>query len=388
MKIAIFSDNFYPEISGISDSIIEVSKNLAKRGHYINVYVPYYSKKDYEFVNLPFRELEIDKKVRVIRLKSFPFKTGTGQGRAAIPIGTSLRHIKKFKPDVIHVHSPFGAGIEAVIASRIFRIPLIGTNHTYIQGYVKNYHRLGNLFAKYYSYYYNRCRFISSPSKTILDGMKRQGLKIPANVVPNPVNFPVSVLSKKKKQAIREKYGLSRFNTVYCGRLSDEKNIDVIIKAVSLVKKKIPEITLTLIGKGISEDKLRALSKELGVESSVRFLGFLNKKEIADIYKISKVFVITSTVETQCLAAMHAMANSLPVIGVKASALPEYINNKNGFLVNPGDYRSIAEKIELLFKNPKKQKELGEGGKRFVMQFSASKIAKIWEDIYEKYRRG
>ena len=175
---------------------------------------------------------------------------------------------------------------------------------------------------------------------------------------------------------------------MYCGRLSDEKNIDVIIKAVSLVKKKIPEITLTLIGKGISEDKLRALSKELGVESSVRFLGFLNKKEIADIYKISKVFVITSTVETQCLAAMHAMANSLPVIGVKASALPEYINNKNGFLVNPGDYRSIAEKIELLFKNPKKQKELGEGGKRFVMQFSASKIAKIWEDIYEKYRRG
>ena len=81
---------------------------------------------------------------------------------------------------------------------------------------------------------------------------------------------------------------------------------------------------------------------------------------------------------------MQAMAAGLPVIGVKARALPEYINNKNGILVEPDDSEALAKKIIFLFKNPRKRKILGDGARKFAFNFSSESIAKAWEKIYER----
>ena len=90
MRIAIFSDNFYPELSGISDSVISLARTLAARGHTIHFYVPYYAKKDYAVLKVPFRELDLGPNTEIHRLFSIPFPMGTEQGRAVVPL--RMRH--------------------------------------------------------------------------------------------------------------------------------------------------------------------------------------------------------------------------------------------------------------------------------------------------------
>ncbi|MEK7193549.1 MAG: hypothetical protein AAB652_02050, partial [Patescibacteria group bacterium] len=78
MKIAVFSDNFYPELSGIADSIITTGEELAKRGHAVHFFAPRYSMANYATVNRIPKEIDPGKGAGVTRFASFPFPTGTG----------------------------------------------------------------------------------------------------------------------------------------------------------------------------------------------------------------------------------------------------------------------------------------------------------------------
>jgi len=120
------------------------------------------------------------------------------------------------------------------------------------------------------------------------------------------------------------------------------------------------------------------------VSKSVKFLGTVSQSALAKIYRSSELFVISSTSETQSMSLIQAMACGLPAIGVKARALPEYINGQNGFLVEPNDHVAFAEKIIFLFENSVFRKKLGDNASVFVQKFSASNIAKEWENIYNK----
>ncbi len=137
MRIAIFSDNFYPEISGISDSVISLARELAKRGHFINFYVPKYSLEDYKKVSAPETEPDFGLNIKIVRFSSFRFGGSTGQGRLVIPNFWRWREVKKFRPDLIHTQLFFGVGLEALVASRKIKVPLVGTNHTAIKEFLR-----------------------------------------------------------------------------------------------------------------------------------------------------------------------------------------------------------------------------------------------------------
>ena len=110
MRIAIYSDNFYPELSGISDSVMALSKELGRRGHFVNFYVPMYAREAYATANVPYKEIELGSNIKVTRFFSFPVKTGTGHGRLVIPTGFRVLAASKFKPDIIHTQLFFGVG--------------------------------------------------------------------------------------------------------------------------------------------------------------------------------------------------------------------------------------------------------------------------------------
>src|SRR3989344_6465229 len=130
MRIAFFSDNFYPELSGISDSIITTATELGRRGHQIRFFAPRYSTRNYSLLGLAAKEPSLGPNVSFCRFFSLPFPTGTGQGRLVVPSGWRTWAIKSFSPDILHSHLPFGVGLEGLIASKILHKPLVGTNHT------------------------------------------------------------------------------------------------------------------------------------------------------------------------------------------------------------------------------------------------------------------
>lgn len=389
MRIAIFSDNFYPELSGIADSIITLAKQLSVRGHKINFYVPKYSAKDFKKVGLPWREIGIGKNIKIKRFYSLPFPTATAQGRLVLPTGLRWLKVYKFKPDIIHSQLFFGVGLEALSASKILKIPVIGTNHTAITEF-KHYSPIKSqwfdkLSLNFAVWYYNQCDFVTAPSQAVFDEMKNYGFKQPHQVISNPIDLATfKVEPNFNPESIRRKYNLSEQIIIYAGRLAKEKNIEVMIEALSLVKKKEAKINLVLAGHGKNENQLKQLAKKLKVENNVKFLGTVSKPTLAKLYQAAKIFVITSTSETQSLTLMQGFACGLPAIGVNSRALPEYINKQNGFLVEPGDAKNLAEKINLLLTNESLRQKLRRGALIFIRNFSAENIAKEWEKLYAK----
>lgn len=387
MRIAIYSDFFYPELSGITDTIITTSKELARRGHKINFFVPKYCEEDYKKVSCE-GEINLHENITVTRFSSLHYPTGTGQGRMVIPNALRAHKLSKFNPDLIHAQVIAGVGIEALIDSKILRKPLVGTNHTPIVEFLKYVPLKGrfikNFITKYDVWYYNQCKFVSSPCQQIFDEMEKLGFKAPHQVVPNPLDAHLFEPSKEKDK-LKKELGFGKYSLLYTGRLAKEKNIDLGIIAVSKLKNKIPDITYVIAGRGSEEENLRNMAKELGVEKNVIFFGYIkNEKEYARIYQASDVFLMMSTAETQSIAAMKALACGSPVLAANAWGLKDYINNENGFLIKPGDIDELTEKIEILYNNSELREKLGAGGVRFAEKLSISNVGDIWENIYSK----
>ncbi len=387
MRIAIFSDQFYPELSGVVDSIIALGKELAKRGHDVHFYVPRYSERDYQKVGLHEKDSEFGEKIGITRISSFPLASPSGQGRIVMPMPWDWRRAVAFKPDIIHTQMFGGIGLDAIMAARKLRIPLVGTNHTAVRAYREFYpiqqEWFANLFLKYANWYYGKCNFVTAPSYSVLEEMQQFGFKTACRALSNPIDTE-TFRSLPNKEWLRKQFGFSKNTIMFASHLSAEKNIDVVIRALPLVKKEVPDAELAIAGKGPSENDLKKLAIELSIKDSVKFLGFLNKPSLAEAYNASKAFAIASTAETQSMVTMQAMATGLPIIAANARALPEYVSEKNGFLVEPGSVQKFAEKMIYLLKHPSIGKKLGENGRKSTLLFSVPEISRAWEKIYEK----
>jgi len=388
MKIAIFSDNFYPELSGISDSILLLAKELVRLGHEICFYVPKYSIKNYRVLNLPFKELELGDNISIKRLFSLPAPFAGLQARLVLPLFFS-GFSKKFKPDIIHSQLFFGAGLEALLAAKILRKPIIGTNHTRLREFIKigtlKLPWVVNSMMRYMIWYYNSCDHATAPARNLLDEMIADGMNKPFSVISNPLDDLVfNRSSKASKNKIKIKYGLAEKVVIYAGRLASEKNIDLIIRAIQIVKTKFPEINLALAGHGQAAEPLKKLAVELGLEKNVKFLGMLHHHNLADLYRAADIFAIASASEVQSMTIIQAMACGLPAVGVNCNSVPELVRPDNGLLFKTGDYEDLAGQIVKILSNDGLRQKLSQGAINFAPRFSAANIAKQWVELYEK----
>ncbi len=387
MRIAMFTENFYPELSGISDSIMTISKALASRGHELHIFAPRYSKKNYVHLKLDYKEPDLGEGVHFHRLFSFPFPGPTGQARLVIPTGLRTLAVKKIQPDVIHTHMFFGVGWEGLLAAKILGLPFMGTSHTPIGEFVKYSPLHGKFFTalseRAVAWYYNRCDFVSAPSQSVLDEMAQYGFRKPHQVLSNPIQLdsfkPVDTQTKHK---LKEKFGLGERSILYTGRLAEEKHIDVILRAFALAKGKHPGLTLAITGRGQAERDLKNLAKSLSVADSVKFLGFLDDTQFAELYQASDIFAIASTAETQSIALMQALSTGIPSVVVNARALPQYVNESNGFVVPIGDFQTMAARFNELIDDEQVYNKLSKGAKVSVASLSIDKIADEWEQLY------
>lgn len=386
MRIAFYSDTFHPEISGISDSIMTLGAQLRRNGHETLFVAPYHPQKNYKSGRAHHDERE---DLAVLRVPSLSVPgSPTGQWRFALPIGASIRRVKKFRPDVIHVQTPFGTGLEGLLTAKVLGIPVVGTNHTPIQEFVRYSPLRGKtmekIARKYDAWFYNRMQFVTAPYQGLLDAMKTQGFHRPGHGQPNPVLIEqFSPASAVGKAAAKEKLGLSSPVVFYSGRLAPEKRVDVALEAAGRLLKEFPTLTFVATGHGAAEEGLKKLAKKLGMEKHVRFPGFVDIEKLVEYYHAADVFMMLSTAETQSLVLMQAYASAVPAVVARAGALPEYTPKECGFLVEPGNVTETTEKLRVFLQDEALREQMGKAGRVFVERFSPTAVAKDWEKIYE-----
>lgn len=159
------------------------------------------------------------------------------------------------------------------------------------------------------------------------------------------------------------------------------KNVDDVIRAFDLIRKKIPA-KLLLIGDGPERTNTEHLCRELGNCGDIRFLG--KQDAIEDILSISDVFMLPSSAESFGLAALEAMACGVPVVATHVGGLPELVTHgETGFLVQEHDVQELAKSTLQILESPEKHQQFSQCAYRSAMQFEKSKIVLRYENLYE-----
>src|SRR3989344_1557289 len=387
MRIAIFSDSFYPELGGIQDSIALAAHTLGARGHKVQFHVPQASARDFSIAGIPEREIDLGPDVAIFRYPSFHIPSPTKQSRFVPPTFRRWRALREFAPDVIHTHTFFGLGWEAVRAARKLDVPLVGTNHSAVAAFADYFpfakQRLAGLTFRAVVGYYNNCDFVSGPSRSVIQDMQDLGLHAPADVVSNPINTEAfHPVTPEEKEALKKKLSFAAATIMYAGRFGIEKNIDVLIRAMAQVRSSLPGAILVLAGHGSDEPRLRNLIRELDLGASVRFSGTLPHARLAETYQASDVFAIASTSETQSMVLLQAMNCGLPAIGADSLSLKEYIPEGAGLRATPGSADDFAAKIVRVLQDPQRYRQMSASALSFAQQFSPDAVVSRWVEIY------
>ena len=385
MRIVYYADNFYPELSGITDTIITTGKELKKRGHEIAYVGPYYSPKDYAVGKRQFplkKEDDTIDGMPIVRLPSLPMLISpTGQSRIAIPTGASFDFIKEFKPDVIHTQSPYGVGWEALKAAHAFTVPLVGTNHTAIEDFFPLGMRA--LMRRWDARYYNHCTLVTAPYAKLIERMREVGFTRQGQALANPAElsaFSPASAADKAEQA--RSFGLTGPVILYAGRLGSEKRVDVIIRALPALLREFRTLTFVATGHGAAAKSLRKLAQNLGVGKNVHFTGYLPRTALPHAYKAADVFAMMSTSDSQSIALMQAYASGIPAVCARARGLPDYTPQSCGFLVEPGDHKALAQKLALILRDDSLRATMGAAALAYAQQFAPATIAGQWEEVY------
>ena len=170
-----------------------------------------------------------------------------------------------------------------------------------------------------------------------------------------------------------------RIDTLFCAaRLSPEKGIAFLIKAIKELVDEGFELTLRLAGNGPSKKELEALTRKLGISRNVEFLGFLNEEQVIKELIRSDLFVLPSFVEGVPVCVMEAMAVGVPVIATNIAGTSELIDDeKSGLLVRPSDVRALAEAIRRMIVDYKFRLIAAEAArKKVVAEFDVDKETK------------
>jgi len=196
-------------------------------------------------------------------------------------------------------------------------------------------------------------------------------------VIPNAVTYWPSEIAKLENKTV-----------IAAGRIAPVKGFDIMLKIWSEVIKSHPEWKLEIYGQGERhyEDYLIRMVDELGLKESAFFCGstrYLEEKMLD-----SSVYVLSSYSECFPTVLLEAFACGLPAVSFDCPTGPGYIitNNKDGFLVRPGDVSEFAKKLSTLMDNVEMRKEFGLSARSSVRKFAKESVMQTWNEIFENLK--
>lgn len=195
-------------------------------------------------------------------------------------------------------------------------------------------------------------------------------------VIPNGVDLSTI-------RSVRESSVPGRIVSI--ARLSSEKGVDVLIRAFAIVKARVANAELHLIGDGAQRAELEVLVKELQLEKAVVFHGRQPYLEAMRLLTTGSVFALLSHGEGQGIVLLEAGAASVPCVATAVGGIPEMVKDgETGFLVQDTDAEAAAERLIRLLTNEKLRLQYGEAARVFAEVFSWETIIKRYHELWNK----
>ncbi|MGE4395774.1 MAG: glycosyltransferase family 4 protein [Methanobacteriales archaeon] len=302
MKIAFIYDGAYPwNVGGVEKRLYEIGKRLANKGHEVHHFTLNWWDGEKELVKDGIHYHGIGRQLKFYKgdrrsIKEalyFGLKTFTG-----LDDDFDLFDCQQF---------PYFPCFSSWIHSQFKKMPLVITWH--------------EIWGDYWYKYLGKKGFLGKMVETLTTRLTKHNIAVSEKTRQDLLNMgidnieliPNGVDLKKIKKI---KPSSLESDVIFAGRLLKHKNIDILIKAISILKKEYPDIKCIIIGEGPEKENLKRITRQLNLEDNIHFLPFLGYDELIAHMKSSKVFVLPSTREGFGMVAIEANATGLPVITV------------------------------------------------------------------------
>ncbi len=369
MKIAIVC---YPTFGGSGVVATELGLELARRGHEIH-FITY---------RQPVRLALLNPNVHYHEVNVPEYPLFHYQPYELALSSKLVDMVKLYKIELLHVHYAIPHAYAGYMAKQMLKdegiiIPMVTTLHGTDITLVGNH----PFYKPAVSFSINKSDIVTSVSQSLKDDTYNLfNIKKEIHVIPNFIELDKhrnenliscqrSVMAKKEERIVTH---ISNFRRV--------KRIPDIIKIFYKIQEKIPA-KLMMVGDGPEKARAEQLCKELGIQDKVIFFG--NSNEIDQILSFSDLFLLPSETESFGLAALEAMAWSVPVISSDSGGLPEVnFDGISGYLSNVGDVESMAQNALKILADDETLQQFRENALKVAKQFNINNILPLYENLY------
>ena len=367
MNIGLYTDTYFPQISGVATSIKTLKEALEKQGH--NVFI---------FTTTDPNVKKGTVEPNVFRFSSIPFVSFTDRRIAFRGLFEATKVAKEVNLDIVHTQTEFALGTIGKYVAHQLDIPAIHTYHTMYEDYL-HYILNGHLLRPYHvrqfvkSYLKNMDGCIA-PSGRVEELLRRYGVQIPIRVIPTGVDL--QGMNNDIQRDVRQELGIDQDAPVILtlSRIAAEKKINHILNVMPEIIDELPNVKFVIAGDGPDVDVLKDQVERLTLENYVIFVGNVEHGDVGNYYRMADLFVSASDTETQGLTYIEALAAGTPCV-VYDTDYTENIFDQDIFGLTFTTQQEMLEEIITLLK---------QGTKRIPQELLQNKLQKISADQFAK----
>jgi glycosyltransferase involved in cell wall biosynthesis len=305
----------------------------------------------------------------------------------------SKKLIKKNEYNLSHSFFAFPCGFISLLLKWQNRIPyIVSLRGSDVPGYSER-------FVWLYFFIKPLVRIIWKKSFAVVansQGLKELALKTnprqEIGVIYNGVDIqtfiPRSLASGTESPEAKLRGNLKFIITTGASRITARKGIKYLLEALNKLLPEYPNLYLELMGEGDEKENLEKISKDLGLEKNVKFVGRIPRENTAPYYQEASIFVLPSLNEGMSNAMLEALASGLPILATDTGGTRELVEDgKNGFIIQTKSSDNIAEKIKRLIDNPELRQKMAKESRKKALEMSWEKVAGEYVEIYNKIKK-
>jgi len=399
MKIAMFTDSYWPRINGVTVSVDTFSLALIKAGHEIMIVCSQYPVVSMASAIAPNQNLREDparEHLRILRVPSFKLFFSKEDRLAKLNKRSWVnKELDSFGPDIVHINTEFVLADVGFSYAKKRGIPAIYTFHTFWEDYAINYFPMVPEFIlrrsihRYLKYLLTRSDIVIVPTIQIEEEVRNFHVKKEIRRLPTGIDPALFQHSAEEvehfKHLLEEKYPVIRGKRIllFAGRVAREKNVSLIIQMFSELLAKHSDLVLMIAGSGPWQDNYIEEARTSGVGENCIFTGYMEREDLSLVYALTHIFVMPSLTETQGLVTIEAMLSGVPVVAVGAlGTLQVMEGDKGGFMVknNKDEFRN---RVLQLLEDEELYKRKSEEARLHAQRWT---IGSITEQLVEIYR--
>lgn len=374
MKVAIFTDNDFDKVNGVTTTLTAVLDNAPED----------LQPRIYTASDLP---TESPHYLAVPSLGAdIPFYKGMKMYWPRF--GQFVRHARADAIDMVHYTTPGPVGLAALNTAWRLDLPMVGSFHTDLAAYTRllsGSPRLGRLMSEYMRWPYGRCQRVLVPSEATRQ-LLTDARTAPGKLVVWPRGVDTTLFDPARRQAaIRDRWRVSdrRPAVLYVGRLSREKGLGVLAEVQAALHRRHVEHRLVVVGDGPMLDELKRMCPD------AIFTGPLSREGVADVFASADTFVFPSRTDTAGNVVLEAQACGVPVVVADTGGPREQMRPGETGLVTDGTANGLAVALAEILLDPTRRARMACAARAFATtrrwQHALAPLYQAWRDARRQW---